>query len=159
MSGQTDAVRRMIQAYNTGNTDDVAEYIHPDYLNPAAMEHMDLRGPDSFAMAVKWLRMTFSEEARLEEVQLEERGEWVRAYLVLYGRHVGDLVGMAATGPGLLRRADPPDPLRRRQDPRPPGLAGLPGHVPAARLSVAAAARLEGLSRVPGHRSHRQGRP
>ncbi|CAM5349223.1 Aklanonic acid methyl ester cyclase AcmA [Streptomyces glaucescens] len=65
----------MIQAYNTGNTDDVTEYIHPDYLNPASMEHMDLRGPDSFAMAVKWLRMTFSEEARLEEVQLEERGE------------------------------------------------------------------------------------
>ncbi|MEV7559742.1 ester cyclase [Streptomyces sp. NPDC048331] len=98
MSAQLDAVRRMIEAYNTGNTADVAEYIHPDYLNPAAMEHMDLRGPDSFAMAVKWLRMTFSEEARLEEVQLEEKGEWVRAYLVLYGRHVGELVGMAATG-------------------------------------------------------------
>jgi nogalonic acid methyl ester cyclase/aklanonic acid methyl ester cyclase len=98
MSDQTDAVRRMIRAYNTGETEDVAEYVHPEYLNPAALEHMDLRGPESFAMAVKWLRMTFSEEACLEEVLIEERGDWVRAHLVLYGRHVGDLVGMAPTG-------------------------------------------------------------
>ncbi|QNS09318.1 ester cyclase [Streptomyces xanthii] len=98
MSSQFDAVRRMIDAYNTGKTDDVADYIHPEYLNPATMEHMDLRGPDSFAMAVKWLRMTFSEQARLVEVSLEENGEWVRANLVLYGTHVGDLVGMPATG-------------------------------------------------------------
>jgi nogalonic acid methyl ester cyclase/aklanonic acid methyl ester cyclase len=98
MSSQFETVRRMIEAYNTGNTEDVAEYIHPEYLNPATMEHMDLRGPDSFAMAVKWLKMTFSEEARLVEVSLEENGEWVRANLVLYGRHVGELVGMPATG-------------------------------------------------------------
>ncbi|MEU9241649.1 ester cyclase [Streptomyces sp. NPDC048385] len=98
MSDRIDVVRRMIKAYNTGVADDVAEYIHPEYLNPAALEHMDLRGPESFAMAVKWLRMTFSEEARLEEVRIEERGDWARAHLVLYGRHVGDLVGMAPTG-------------------------------------------------------------
>ncbi|WFF04535.1 ester cyclase [Micromonospora sp. WMMD1076] len=98
MSSNIDAVRRMVSAYNTGQTDDVAEYIHPDYLNPASLEHMDLRGPEAFAMAVKWLRMTFSEEARLEEIRYEERGDWVRAYLVLYGRHVGNLVGMEPTG-------------------------------------------------------------
>ncbi|MFI5835925.1 SnoaL/DnrD family polyketide biosynthesis methyl ester cyclase [Micromonospora sp. NPDC051300] len=98
MSSNIDAVRRMVSAYNTGQTDDVAEYIHPDYLNPASLEHMDLRGPEAFAMAVKWLRMTFSEEVRLEEVRYEERGDWVRAYLVLYGRHVGNLVGMEPTG-------------------------------------------------------------
>jgi nogalonic acid methyl ester cyclase/aklanonic acid methyl ester cyclase len=98
VSDQIDAVRRMITAYNTGKTEDVDEYIHPDYLNPASLEHMDLRGPAAFAMAVKWLRMTFSEEAHLEEVSVEERGSWVRAYLVLYGRHVGNLVGLPATG-------------------------------------------------------------
>ncbi|MFI2712179.1 SnoaL/DnrD family polyketide biosynthesis methyl ester cyclase [Micromonospora sp. NPDC018662] len=98
MSRNIDAVRRMVAAYNTGQTDDVAEYIHPDYLNPASLEHMDLRGPEAFAMAVKWLRMTFSEEVRLEEIRYEERGDWVRAYLVLYGRHVGNLVGMEPTG-------------------------------------------------------------
>lgn len=97
-SKQIDTVRRMVDAYNTGRTADVAEYIHADYLNPAALEHMDLRGPQAFAMAVTWLRMTFSDEAHLEEVRMEERGDWVRAYLVLYGRHVGDLVGMAPTG-------------------------------------------------------------
>ncbi|MET9096668.1 ester cyclase [Streptomyces cyaneofuscatus] len=98
MSAQTEVVRRMIEAYNTGKTDDVAEFIHPDYLNPAALEHSDLRGPTSFAYAVQWLKRTFSDEAHLEEVSIEERGDWVRANLVLYGRQVGELVGMPATG-------------------------------------------------------------
>lgn len=98
MKTNIDTVRRMVAAYNTGVTDDVADYIHPDYLNPASLEHMDLRGPAAFARAVAWLRMTFSEDAHLEEVHYSELGDWVRAYLVLYGRHVGDLVGMAPTG-------------------------------------------------------------
>lgn len=97
MGHQIETVRRMINAYNTGETDDVQEYIHPEYLNPAALEHSALRGPDAFALAVKWLRMTFSAEAHLEEVKLEERGSWVRGHLVLYGRHVGNLVGMPPT--------------------------------------------------------------
>ncbi|MEV6948444.1 ester cyclase [Streptomyces sp. NPDC051172] len=98
MSRNIEAVERMVKAYNTGDVDDVAEYIHPEYLNPASLEHMDLRGPEAFAMAVKWLRATFSEECRLDTVRLEERGDWVRGHLVLYGRHVGELVGMAPTG-------------------------------------------------------------
>lgn len=98
MSAQIEAVRRMVRAYNTGDTADVSEYIHDEYLNPASMEHMDARGPEAFAMAVRWLRMTFSPECRLEETRIEERGDWVRAYLVLYGKHVGELVGLPATG-------------------------------------------------------------
>lgn len=98
MSDYIRTVRRMINAYNTGDVKDVADYIHPEYLNPASLEHMSLQGPDAFAMAVKWLRMTFSENAHLEEIGIEEREQWVRAHLVLYGRHVGDLVGMAPTG-------------------------------------------------------------
>ncbi len=98
MSAAVEVVRRVVRAYNTGETGDVEEYIHPDYLNPASLEHMDLRGPAAFAMAVTWLRTTFSEEARLAEVRYQENGPWVRAYLVLYGRHVGELVGMPATG-------------------------------------------------------------
>ncbi|MGW6800946.1 SnoaL/DnrD family polyketide biosynthesis methyl ester cyclase, partial [Streptomyces sp. NPDC055039] len=88
----------MITAYNTGNTEDVKEYIHEEYLNPGALEHSDLQGPASFAYAVLWLRKTFSEDVHLEEVSLEERGDWVRARLVLYGRQVGEMVGMPATG-------------------------------------------------------------
>jgi nogalonic acid methyl ester cyclase/aklanonic acid methyl ester cyclase len=98
VSAHIEAVKRMIEAYNTGNTDDVAEFIHDDYLNPASLEHMDLRGPAAFAMAVKWLKMTFSEDCHLETTRLEQNGNWVRAYLALYGRHVGELVGMPATG-------------------------------------------------------------
>ena len=101
MSSNIDAVRRMVRAYNTGDTRDVDEFIHPEYLNPASLEHMEdksWRGPAVFAMAVTWLRATFSDEVRLEEIRYEERGDWVRAYLALYGRHVGELVGMEPTG-------------------------------------------------------------
>nr|Q9RN59.1 RecName: Full=Nogalonic acid methyl ester cyclase; Short=NAME cyclase; AltName: Full=Polyketide cyclase SnoaL [Streptomyces nogalater]AAF01813.1 nogalonic acid methyl ester cyclase [Streptomyces nogalater] len=87
----------MVSAFNTGRTDDVDEYIHPDYLNPATLEHGIHTGPKAFAQLVGWVRATFSEEARLEEVRIEERGPWVKAYLVLYGRHVGRLVGMPPT--------------------------------------------------------------
>ncbi|MGH3982310.1 MAG: SnoaL/DnrD family polyketide biosynthesis methyl ester cyclase [Pseudonocardiaceae bacterium] len=99
MSQQIEVVRRMVEAYNTGKTDDLEEFIHPEYLNPAALEHYpDLRGPEAFAKAVGWLKYAFSDEAHLDEIGYEEQGEWVRARLVLYGRHVGNLVGMPPTG-------------------------------------------------------------
>ncbi|MGW6461277.1 SnoaL/DnrD family polyketide biosynthesis methyl ester cyclase [Streptomyces sp. NPDC055078] len=98
MSEHAEAVRRMIKAYNTGQTTDAHEFIHPEYLNPATIEHGIGQGPEAFAKAVAWLRMTFSEDAHLEEVRIEERGDWVRANLVLYGRHIGAMVGMAPTG-------------------------------------------------------------
>lgn len=98
MSHQVESVRRLIAAINTGKTDDVDEYIHEEYLNPATLEHGIAQGPQAFAQIVGWVKATFSEEAHLEEVRVEERGEWVKAYLVLYGRHVGNLVGMAPTG-------------------------------------------------------------
>jgi nogalonic acid methyl ester cyclase/aklanonic acid methyl ester cyclase len=99
VSDRIDIVRRMVNSYNTGKTDDVAEFIHEEYLNPGALEHMpELRGPEAFALAVKWLKLTFSEDAHLEEIGYEEKGSWVRAKLALYGRQVGELVGMPATG-------------------------------------------------------------
>ncbi|MEU6024229.1 ester cyclase [Micromonospora sp. NPDC048871] len=99
MSKNIDLVKRMVNAYNTGNTDDVEEFIHPEYLNPGAMEHFkDQIGPQTFVMAVKWLKATFSEEVYLEEIGYEENGDWVRAKLVLYGRQVGDMLSMPATG-------------------------------------------------------------
>ncbi|WP_078947595.1 ester cyclase [Streptomyces griseus] len=98
MSQQIEAARRMINAFNTGKIDDADEYIHEEYLNPATLEHGINQGPTAFGMVVQWVKRTFSEDAHLEEVRLEERGDWVRAHLVLYGRHVGTLVGIAPTG-------------------------------------------------------------
>jgi nogalonic acid methyl ester cyclase / aklanonic acid methyl ester cyclase len=98
MSSQSEAVRRVINAFNTGKTEDVDEYVHDEYLNPATLEHGISQGPQAFAMVVAWVRRTFSEEAHLEEVGIVEHGEWVRAHLVLYGRHVGNLVGIPPTG-------------------------------------------------------------
>ncbi|MFC9087320.1 SnoaL/DnrD family polyketide biosynthesis methyl ester cyclase [Nocardiopsis dassonvillei] len=99
MSDRIRVVRRMVSACNTGRTEGVEEFIHPDYLCPGARENTpDRRGPDAFTEAVKWLKRAFSEDARWEEVGYEENGEWVRAKLVLRGRHVGDLEGIPATG-------------------------------------------------------------
>lgn len=99
MSDQIDIVKRMVRAYNTGDTSAAEEFIHPEYMNPGALEHMpNLRGPESFSLAVQWLKHTFSSDAQLEEVSYEENGSWVRAYLVLYGKQVGPMVGMPATG-------------------------------------------------------------
>lgn len=39
MSEQIEAVRRVINAFNTGDASDAAEYLHEDYLNPATQEH------------------------------------------------------------------------------------------------------------------------
>jgi nogalonic acid methyl ester cyclase/aklanonic acid methyl ester cyclase len=99
MSKQFDAVRRLINAYNTGEVDDLHEFIHPEYQNPGAKEHFaELLGPQALALAIKWLKATFSEEMFVDEISLEENGDWVRAKLVLYGRQVGNMVSMPATG-------------------------------------------------------------
>ena len=98
MSKKTETVRRMVDAYNTGQTENVDEFIHPEYQNPAAKEHADLQGPTAFAFAVQWVKKTFSADAHLVEVDMEENGDWVRAYLVLYGTQVGDMAGLPATG-------------------------------------------------------------
>jgi nogalonic acid methyl ester cyclase / aklanonic acid methyl ester cyclase len=97
MNTQIEIVRRAVAAFNTADVSDVGEYIHPDYENPAVLERSDIRGPESFAGIVKWVCATFA-DLELLEVKIEEKGSWVRAYLTLYGRHVGELAGMAPTG-------------------------------------------------------------
>ncbi|WP_372442184.1 SnoaL/DnrD family polyketide biosynthesis methyl ester cyclase [Actinomadura violacea] len=90
-------VRRMIQAFTSGKTQDVDEYIHPEYMNPATLERCDKRGPDAFVESVEWLRDVFS-ELHLEEIDYQEGGGFVTAYLLMSGRHTGNLVGLPPTG-------------------------------------------------------------
>ncbi|SED29237.1 nogalonic acid methyl ester cyclase / aklanonic acid methyl ester cyclase [Streptomyces sp. 2224.1] len=97
MSEAIDSVRRMFQAFFTGKTDDAAEYIDPEYLNPATLERSDKRGPESFVDSVDWLRNAFP-ELHFEEIEYREGGGYVTAHLVMSGRHTGDLVGLPPTG-------------------------------------------------------------
>lgn len=97
MSEAIDVVRRMVQAFATGKTDDASDYIHSEYLNPATLERSDKRGPESFTDSVDWVRNAFS-ELHLEEIEYREGGGYVTAYLVMSGRHTGDLVGLPPTG-------------------------------------------------------------
>lgn len=97
MSEAIDVVRRMVQAFATGKTEDASDYIHSEYLNPATLERSDKRGPESFTDSVHWVRNAFS-ELHLEEIEYREGGGYVTAYLVMSGRHTGDLVGLPPTG-------------------------------------------------------------
>ncbi|MDI9888106.1 ester cyclase [Streptomyces sp. HNM0645] len=100
MSQSIEAVRRMIRAYNTGRTGDVHALFDPEHLNRATIEHEFGKGPEAFAMAVAWPRMTFPEDARRASGgrRVEERGDWVRASPALCGRRIGPLAGFAPTG-------------------------------------------------------------
>ena len=97
MSEQIEIVKRMVNAYNTGKIDDVEEFIHPEYLNPALLERSGKRGPEGFADSVRWLRNAFS-ELHFEEIEFREGGDCVTAHLMMSGRHTGNLVGLPPTG-------------------------------------------------------------
>ena len=96
MSRDVTAVRRMFEAFASGDTSRAAEYIHDDYLNPASLERSDLRGPASFADNVKWVRTAFS-GLSFAELEVDEGHGFVLVRVIMSGKHTGDLVGMPAT--------------------------------------------------------------
>jgi len=96
MSDDIKAVRRMFEAFASGDTSTAGDYIHETYLNPASLERSDKRGPESFAENVKWVRTAFSGLA-FSELEMESSNGWVLTRVIMSGRHTGDLVGMAAT--------------------------------------------------------------
>lgn len=97
MSDGLTAVRRMLEGFRTGKVDDCAEYIHPGYFNPDALERSDARGPEAFAECVAWLNNAFS-ELHFEELEVIHNSPVIFIRVIMSGRHTGDLVGWPATG-------------------------------------------------------------
>ncbi|MFC4910159.1 ester cyclase [Actinomadura gamaensis] len=97
MTDGLTSVRRMFEGYKTGKIDDAADYIHPGYFNPDALERTDTRGPDHFADCVAWLHNAFS-ELHFEELEVIDNGPVLFVRVVMSGRHTGDLVGFPPTG-------------------------------------------------------------
>src|SRR6266851_7604687 len=91
------AVRRMLTAMQTGDVSDAADYIHPDFLNPEALDRSDARGPDSWAQSVGWFRATFA-DVQVHVNDISGAGDRVVASVIISGRQVGDLADLPATG-------------------------------------------------------------
>lgn len=96
MSQAVAAVRRMFSAMETGNVSDAADYIHPDFLNPEALDRSDARGPEGWARSVGWFRDTFA-DVRVHLNDITQVGDRVFASVVVEGRHVGELAGLPST--------------------------------------------------------------
>lgn len=96
MSTATTAVRRMLSAMETGDVSDAADYIHPEFLNPEALDRSDARGPDCWAQSIAWFRNTFA-DVRVHVNDIVEAGDQVTASVVIDARQVGELAGLPAT--------------------------------------------------------------
>jgi nogalonic acid methyl ester cyclase / aklanonic acid methyl ester cyclase len=97
MSLAITAARRMLTAMETGDTSDAAQYIHPSFLNPEALDRSDARGPDGWAQSVRWFRATFA-DVELHVNDIAEVGDEVVASVVVRARQVGVLAGLPVTG-------------------------------------------------------------
>jgi nogalonic acid methyl ester cyclase/aklanonic acid methyl ester cyclase len=97
MSTGISAVRRMFNAFASGDVSNANEYIHDDYVNPDSLERSASHGPKSFEENVKWLRNAFS-DLDFSELEIVDGDGFVLARVIMSGRHTGDLVGQPPTG-------------------------------------------------------------
>jgi nogalonic acid methyl ester cyclase/aklanonic acid methyl ester cyclase len=97
MSRAVAAARRIFKAFETGDLADVAEYVHPEYVNRESDDGTNARGPDELAHSVAWLRSAFS-ELKFEERDVIAAGAKVAVRVVMSGRHTGAFLGHAPTG-------------------------------------------------------------
>jgi nogalonic acid methyl ester cyclase / aklanonic acid methyl ester cyclase len=97
MSTGVKAIRRMFDAFASGDVSGAEEYIHDDYLNPDSLERSAARGPEGFAGNVKWLHNAFS-DLKFSELEISEGGGFVLARVIMSGQHTGELVGFPPTG-------------------------------------------------------------
>lgn len=87
-------VRRSIDAFNTGDTSNVHQFISPDYVNRESQSHKDsyrskLKGPEEFIDTIKNLRSAFP-DLYYEEQEIVAQGNKVV--------FIGNVTGTHTTG-------------------------------------------------------------
>lgn len=104
MSSSTDEnimiVRRLIEAFNTGDLSKLDELIGPEYFNhesQASPERAKLRGPDEVRDTITKLRSAFA-DLHYEEQDVIASGDKVVLILLVSGKHVGNFFGIEPTG-------------------------------------------------------------
>jgi predicted ester cyclase len=93
-----ELVRRGFRAIEEPGSEDLAEFVHPDFrdweaVGPAA----DLRGPEAFAAAVEMLNGAFS-ELRYEVLALVAERDLVAVRTLMRGVHTGPMRELPPTG-------------------------------------------------------------
>ena len=102
MSGTENVtvVRRLIEAFNTGDIANINELVAPEYFNhesQASPERAKMRGPDEVRDTIKNLRGAFA-DLRYEEQDVFASGDRVAMILQVSGRHIGNFFGIEPTG-------------------------------------------------------------
>ncbi|HYY67851.1 MAG TPA: ester cyclase [Nitrososphaeraceae archaeon] len=100
-------VRKVFEAFNSGDVSRVHEFISPQYFNHESQ--MDpvrskLSGPEEFIDTVKNLRSAFA-DLRYEEQETIASGDKVISILNVTGKHVGNFFVIPPTGKDISYRA------------------------------------------------------
>lgn len=93
-------IRRANEAYNTGDTSKVHEFISPEYFNHESQsdpQRATLRGPEEFINTLITLRNAFP-DLYYKEHDIISSGDKVVTALTVSGKHTGSLFGMPPTG-------------------------------------------------------------
>ena len=95
-------VRRAFEAFNTGDTSKVPEYISDDYINVESQKAKDsyrskLRGPEEFVDTINNLRSAFP-DLHYEEHEIISQGNKVIFVGNVTGTHKGNFFSIPPTG-------------------------------------------------------------
>ena len=95
-------VRRVLEAFNTGDTSTVHEFISDDYMNRKSQGAKDsyrskLRGPEAFIDTIKSLRIAFP-DLHYEEQEIISHGNKVIFVGNVTGTHKGNFFFIPTTG-------------------------------------------------------------
>ncbi|NLD37231.1 MAG: ester cyclase [Desulfatiglans sp.] len=89
-------VQRYIEAANTGNVDNLDQYISPDYVEALDPERKKI-GVEGAREHITGVRKTFPDLHLIIEKQIAE-GEWVVSCITARATHIGEWLGMKPTG-------------------------------------------------------------
>ena len=102
-------VRRAIEAFNTGDTRNVQEFISSKYINRESQRAKDsyrsqLRGPDEFIDTIKSLRTAFP-DLHYEEREIISQDNKVVFIANVTGTHTGNFFFVPPTGNKIEHKA------------------------------------------------------
>lgn len=100
LDNNTNMIRKAFDAFNTGNLNNIEEFISSDYINHEALDdssdRANLNGPDEFRNSVRLLRNAFA-DLHFEEKDIITTEDKVVARIIMTGRHVNDFMGSPPT--------------------------------------------------------------
>src|SRR5919204_1464828 len=93
-------VRQALEAFNTGDTTRVHEFISPQYFNHESQVdpvRSKLRGPEEFTDTVRAIRSAFT-DLHYDEQETIAAGDKVASIVKVTGKHIGNFFVIPPTG-------------------------------------------------------------